>query len=294
MMKSRLFLTNLARKGLNLFIILIFLCGCSAPVVPPLYDDIVSAITNIALNEYKIEIKVRQVGSTLWIYMPVENIFEKTDKPDKYTEKFEILNNHNEFAGSTLKLEYQIKLKKEEEKSQEYKYKKDILEKMNNLWMVLRRVLFSMDRSRQEEPKFFSIVTADIKNGIEMRETFYYLDLKKVSYGFISWGEYQHRVIQSTAIAPEAIGDKKGKYIRYQNITLDEFISGQIEHRIRLKFQKPEVDKNADIDKEIVDVAVATVKIYNFRDFSSVEFNNQVTNKRVILNKAAVWSRASD
>jgi len=291
MMKSRLFLTSLARKGLSFFIIATFLCGCFSPVTTPVYDNIVSAITNICWNEYKISVKVKQLDSTLWIYVPVEGIFEKADKAEKYKEKFEILNYKAKFETGALRIEYQIKPKKEEEKAQEFKYNKNVLEKMNNIWMVLRRVLFSMDRRQQEEPKFFCVVTADIKNGLELRQTFYYLDLKKVSYGFISWGEYQHRVIQNTRIVPEAVGDKEGTYVQYKKITLDEFIAAQIEQRIGLKFQKPEVDKNANIDKEIINASVFTIKTYNFHDFTSVELNNQNTSNKIILNNAAVWAR---
>ncbi len=295
MMKSRLSLRNLAKCGLllNLCIIVFLIYGCSLSTAPTyIKEDIDKAIQDICKNEYNIDVKVKLVGSTLWIYLPVEDMLARADKPEKYLERFVIEDNKVGFKSGTLKVEYIIKNAPETEKIQEYKYNKVVLDKINNVWKALRRVLFSLKRSREEnEPKFFCLVTADIKNGFETREIFYYLDLKKVSYEFISWTEYQHRVIEESDISPGAIGDKEGLHLNYRDITLDEFVALQIQHRIKLKFQKPEVDKNTDIDKEILKIVTHTVKTYNLRDFSYAELNNLLTQNRTILNRAALWAR---
>jgi hypothetical protein len=293
-MKSRLSLKNSVRAGLNLFIILYLVSGCSSSTAPTyLKEDITEAIQDICKNEYKIDVRTKLVGQTLWIYLPVEDIFVKADKPEKYSEKFNIETNQNEFQEDLLKIQYVIyPILSEKEKYQEYKYNKTVLEKINNVWKVLRRVIFSMERLKTGEPKFFYLIIADIKNGFELQEITYSLDLKKVSYEFISWGEYQHRAIQETQIAPEIIGDKEGTHINYKEITLKDFILKQIDHRIKLKFQKPEVevDKNFDIDKEILKIVVYTIKTYDFKDFNAVELNNLFTRDRTFLNKAAVWA----
>ena len=65
------------------------------------------------------------------------------------------------------------------------------------------------------------------------------------------------------------------------------FLMEQIKQRIKYKFQKPEVEKNADIDKEIAKIVVNTLKIYGFKDFDVIELYNAQTKNRVILNKAA-------
>ena len=123
----------------------------------------------------------------------------------------------------------------------------DALDKINNTWKVLRRVLFSMERSKGQEPQFFWLVTADIKYGFLMKELFYLTDLKKVSYEFISWTEFQHRTIQDMENNFGIIGDKEGKVLDYKEANLADFIAMQIQHRIKLKFQKPEVKEGADI-----------------------------------------------
>lgn len=68
----------------------------------------------------------------------------------------------------------------------------------------------------------------------------------------------------------------------------------QIKHRIKLKFQKPEVDKNIDIDKEILKIIIYTIKTYDLRNFREVQLDNLVTENRVILNQAAVWARPTE
>jgi len=291
-MKSRLSLKNLVSSGLKLFIIACLLLGCSSSTTPTyLKEDIEKAIQDISKDEYKIDVKAKLVGETLWIYMPLEDLLAKSDKPEKYLERFEIKDSKAELKDETFKLEYIIKTIPEKEKFQEYKYEKKVAEKINNVWKVLRRVVFSMERSKKSEPKFFCLVIADIKTGFEIREIFYYLDLKKVSYDFISWSEFQHRTIEETDVSPAIISDKEGKHLNYTDITLGEFIIGQIQHRIKLKFQKPEVDKNADIDKEILKIAVYTIKTYGFRDFTTVELNDLLKQSRVTLNRAAIWAR---
>lgn len=294
MMKSRPSLRNSVRAGLSISFASLLILGCSSALTPTyLKENIDEAIQDICKKEYNFEVKSRLVGSTLWIYLPIENLFEKAKKPEKYTEKFSIEQNQQELYQGTLKLQYSIRpLETERVRFQEYVYNKDSTRKINDVWKVLRRVLFSMDRSKAQEPQFFCLVTSDIKNGYELRETFYLLDLKKVSYEFISWTEYQHRIIQESNITPAIIDDREGLHISYRDITMREFVTKQIEQRIRLKFQKPEVEKTADIDAEIMKVAIKTLQIYGFRDFERLELENSLSGKMLILTNDEVWAHS--
>lgn len=295
MTKLNLFLRNLAKRALFLNLFFLFIISSCTYSTSPTYlkENISQAIQDICKTEYKIDISVKLVGETLWIYIPVEDIFVKADKPVKYTDKYEISENKVEFKIRDFNLRYAVKIIEEKEKTQDVTYNKRIVEKIDNVWKSLRRVLFSMKRSKKEkEPKFFCLVTADIKNGFETRDLFYCLDLKKVSYGFISPGEFQHRSVQESTVDLKIIGDKEGGHLDYADIDMKDFISGQIMHRIKLKFQKPEVEKNADIDKEIEKIVSLTIKIYDFRDFNEADFYNSLTKNRVILNRAAILAGA--
>lgn len=296
MMKLRQSLKSLARAGLNFLIIALLFCGCSSSTTPTYKaSDIEKAIQDICRNEYKVDVVARRASETLWVYIPVEDLFTRPDKPEKYTERYEISEANSDFEGKMLNIRYAIKAIAKSEKFQEVIYNKKAMEKADNVWKALRRVVFSMGASESAGwPKFFCIVTADIKNGFETEDLFYYLDLKKVSYGFISPGEFHHRSVQDTNIDPGIIGDTKGKHVNYRQITMEEFIAGQIRQRIKLKFQKPEVKENADIDKEIEKAVYLTFDIYKFGDFREVDIYNALTKNRVILNRAAVLAGGRD
>lgn len=289
----------MAKRGLllNLYFIACLIFGCSSSTKPTFSkEDIADAIQDISKNEYKIDLKARLVGQTLWVYIPTdEDVVVKSDKPEKYVERYSIEVNKVSFQDKAFSLEYLIKSIAEQEKSQEYKYSKAFIDKINNVWKVLRRVLLSMDRSKEDsEPKIFCLVIADIKNGFETKELFYYLDIKKVTYEYISWTEYQHRSIEETSMAPEIIGDREGSHIVYRDIPMYEFLALQMQHRIKLKFQKPELPKNLqdkDIDSEILKVPVYTIKTYNFKDFSEVVLNNLLSKNKITLNQPAILAK---
>ena len=291
MMKLRQFLKNLARRGLNLIIIFCLISGCSSSTKPTYFkENIEESVRSICQKEYQIDVKVKLVGSTLWVYLPVEDVFIKSDKPEKYPEKFLIEQNNNAFQADSLKLEYLIKAVPEREKQQDYKYNKNVADKVNKVLKVMHRVIFSMEFPKEKGPKFFCLIIADIKNAFETKEIFYSPDLKKAAYEFISWGEYQHRVIQEGNISPAILGDKEGDHVVYKDITLKEFIVKQIDHRIKLKFQRPEVDTNVDIDKEIIKIVALTLTTYDFKDFTAVELNNLLSKNKIILNQAEIWA----
>ncbi|MCM8796726.1 MAG: hypothetical protein NC923_02435 [Candidatus Omnitrophica bacterium] len=224
--------------------------------------------------------------------MPKQEIVEKAS--EKYTDKFEIETNEVAFKNGRIWLKYSIKAIPDTEKTQEYKYTKSISGNMNNAWKVIRRVLFSIEDPQNNEPRFCCVIAADTDNGILLQQTFYYLDMKKVFYGLMSWEEYSHREIQRTTIDYNLIGDEDGRYIDYHDISMEEFLAEQIQQRIKLKFQKPEVDRNADINKEIIKVIAYTVKNYGMKDFISVELNNLAGGGKIILNRAAIWAEPKD
>lgn len=290
-MNSKVSLRNLVRAARNSYIWLLLISlvtGCSSSTQPSYFkENINQAIKDICKKEYALDLSTKLAGQTLWVYMPLEDIVSKPPKPEKYTERFLVEDKKNTLSEGVLRVSYSIKPITERETQQEMSIDKSVNEKIFNVLQVIRRVLFSIDNSKKDNPLFFCIVTADIKNGFEIKQVFHFLDLKKLSYGFISQTEYQHRVVQDTAVSAQIIGDIEGSHLDYQNITLEEFIASQIQNRIRLKFQKPEVEINADIDKEVLKIITYTLNTYNFKDFSLVEIVNLVSAAKTTLNRAA-------
>jgi hypothetical protein len=289
-MRSKPYSKILARAVLKLIPLIFFLSACSSSTAPSfLKEDIPGAVKDICKKEYQLDVVTRLVGRTLWVYMPLENIVTKSNKPEKYIERFFVEDQKNGFNGRVLRINYFIKPVPEQEKQQEMSLDKSVNTKIFNVLQVIRRVLFSMDNKENgDNPVFFCIVTADIANGFELRQIFHFLDLKKISYGFISQTEYQHRIVQNTGVSAQIIGDKEGKHVDYKDISLEEFLAEQIQCRIRFKFQKPEVEKNVDIDREVLKIVYHTLNTYAFKDFSLVDMTNLVTGAKTIINQAAI------
>ena len=297
MMRSKPFLKNLAKLAPLFSVIpLIFLLSACSSSTAPTYQkkDIPKAIREICKKDYNIDIRSRIVGSTLWVYLPIDGTVEVPKKKEKYTERFEIKSLDSNFQDSAFNIDYLINPVPEAEKPIEYKYTKEAIEKRSKVWAVIRRVLFSMDRNNFAEPKFICFITADIKYGFITKDLGYYLDLKKVSYELISMTEYQHRVVTENVDMPQVKGDVQGLSIDYKDFTMEEFIAAQIKSRTRLKFQKPEVDRKADMDKEVLKVNAATLKIYDYKDFRQVSLNNLRTGEKIILNEGAIWAKDSE
>lgn len=295
MTRSKLSLRNSAKTAFSLLLTFCLCAGCTSSTIPTYSKETIeSVIQELCKNESNLDIKARLAGETLWVYLPVEDIFVKSEKAEKITEIFKVEEIKNEFKDNSFKLEYKIEGIPQQEQDNYYQINKTVSEDMGKVWRVIRRVVFSMGHSKEKAPEFYALVIADIKNGFEITSVVYYLDLKKLSYGLISYDEYYHRTIQNTSINREIIGDREGLHFKYESIPMQDFILGQIAQRIKLKFQKPELEKNADVDKEILKVAVSTLKIYGFKEFNSLELYNLLTNNRIILNKAAVWARTTD
>ena len=75
---------------------------------------------------------------------------------------------------------------------------------------------------------------------------------------------------------------------------MEEFIADQIQNRIKMKFQKPEVEANVDIDKEVLKIITYTLGAYHFKDFTLAEIANLATGKKIILNQTSILANSKD
>ena len=296
-MKLRLSLRNSARAARNsLIAALIFLIpGCfSPPGQSYTIKNLSTSLNGICKNEYNISIVSKLQGQTLWVYIPLEEeLFIDTGKPEEYSKKFEVKSIDGSLAGGSINLDYNIQEIPEAKESQNKKFNPQAMDKINKILRSLRRVVFSL-RHDKYEPKFFSIVASDIKNGVELIEITYIDDLKKAFYGIISWNEYQQRSLQDIKVSLESIGDFKGRHLKFQDIDFKEFLVEQIRQRIRQKFNRAEVEKGADIDKEVLKSIKKVLEIYKFQDFLVLDLRNLLTDKKISLSRAAVFEKIKE
>lgn len=279
-----------AKLVLFLSLSVVFFSSCISSTAPTYKkDDLETTIPKIALQEFNMTVKSKLVGQSFWIYIPIEDLFIKADKPESYKERFEIAENDEKYYDGNFTVDYSIKSIAEKDKKQEYVLNKDVIKKLSDVWSVLRRVIFSMDRKERAEVQFYYLIAADIKNGFELKELTYYLDIVKVMYRYMSNEEYHQRVVVDTAISYKIIDDKEGEHLKFKDITMAEFISAQIKSRIAKKFQGSSAEKNADVDKEVQKIVNHVFNIYDYKDFNVMELNNMLTNTTITLNQTEIF-----
>lgn len=133
----------------------------------------------ICWEEFKIRIKAKDMGNTIFIYAPFKNII-KNKKFDESANK-----------------------------------------KMDHLFLVLKRVILSIDRP----PKFFVIVISDIKEGIDVIGMGFVPDIIKFEMGLISRGDFlKNRYYYNVSYNKKAIGDYEGKHVAFFDLDMGNFI----------------------------------------------------------------------
>jgi hypothetical protein len=277
---------------------LLWLCLLLGCAVPPestySTDNLSQSLERILREEYHIPIVSKLSGQTLWIYLPIEDeIFIESDKPREYVKLFEIKSAEGNLQGGILSVDYDVREIPESRERQDKKFNPEVSDKINKVLRAIRRVLFSLKRG-EDDPKFFVIAASDIKNGIDIIYTTYIDDLRKAFYGIISWTEYQHRNVEDIKFSPGAIGDKEGRHIEFRDINFMEFVVRQIQQRVYSKFNRPQVKKGVDIDKEVLKTVRKMLEIYKVEDFLLVSLKNLYTGNKVTLSKAAVLEEVKE
>lgn len=284
-MKSKLSLKKLAKLVLFNFLILATSIGCLS--TKPTYQekDIPEAIVKAFKKEFNnLDVKSVIVDKTLWVYLPLENLFTKSDK--KNLIKFDVSRDTNtQYLEKTFRTDFSItELDKPKEVPQEIEFDKEAIKKIRNILTIVALKYLSSD---SKNINFIRLVYADVKSGIEMIETDYALDMKKVYYGVIPQDEYNRRVVQDFNQGSDIIDDYEGNHLQYESIQMSEFIAKQINQRIRMYFSK-NTSGQKNILKEIERIIWDVTRIYNFKDYLYVELNDLKTGNVISLNQKAL------
>ncbi len=286
-MRLKLYSRNLARLVLLFsFLGLVLLNGCQNSIEPTYKEDqIPQIVKKICKDEYSLDVTTKRVGSTLWIYAPLQKIL------------------HKEFGQSEDKI-----------------FDDDMAEKLRNILTTVGRVLISSDNS----PEFYALLASDVNLGIDYAMIGSALDIKKSYSGFIAWPEANKRYVIQFNLEPMAIDDYKGSHLKPIDIKMPDFLALQIAQRIsgffqsegnknNFKVEKVEgrfnsgafifdysitqtgnLENKTDIKKEILKTIAYCVKTYDFRDFFSIELTDLATKDKIILNQAAILDKSTE
>lgn len=298
------------------------LSSCSDPFKSPLYSQSQAdqKFLKICKEEFSYDVITKTVGNTQWIYLPIkESIFAfKANGKSAPAEKkkfsvqfldvrFEIKNSFRNFS-----LEYDIIPATKPPKDYGYgnAYSPEYTKKQNNILTTITRVYFNIEEmpgetesndpeaeqkridlindyvSRQKTPLFFVVVIADITNGIESRGIFYFQDFRRYMAQEMPFEEYSQRYISEFSGDERIIGDTKGKYLEYRDISWEEFLTKQILNRVTFRYQTSSFPPGDNTPVEIARMIIEATSAYNFSDFTGVKLLDLRTNDTYLFDKS--------
>jgi hypothetical protein len=281
-MKSKRFLRNLTRPALlfSLLALTLTLIGCQAEIEPSYKgQEIPLHIQKICKEEYGLDVVVKRIGATLWIYAPVSKLL------------------HEKFGVEKDKV-----------------FAEEVKEKLINILTSIGRVILSADKA----PDFYCLFISDVEAGIDYGLIGYVLDMKKHYAGFIPYTEADKRYVVKFGVNPDGIGDRAGAHLKVYDIKLADFLAEQIAQRIGVKFQSedwknfftvdsvqgvykggtfifnyaikptPLFQGGIDVRKEILTIAAYCLRTYEFDGFSGISLNDLVSGNQTIIGRAAL------
>lgn len=152
------------------------------------------------------------------------------------------------------------------------------LEEMSKVIAAAHRIALSTDAKID----FLAITAADVKKyGLELTAIEYLPDIKEAMFEKFSRGEYFMRSVRNIDFNEKAIGDHKGAYKKFYDITFDEFIGYQIIHRTKTLFAKDKKLKNIfEIRSSTSSVKFGIIKV----DFEFMKKRYDLNNDEASIN----------
>jgi len=182
---------------------------------------------------------------------------------------------------------------------------------MNHIFMVLRRMVLSIDNP----PKFYSFLFSDVKEkGADLFYIGYVPDLIKIDFNAISLGQWYERSAFSYSLNPKALGDADGLHFSRTDITMGDLLSFLVRQSLEARFSPIELREYFtikstdsyfydgklgiifDIEKvkdwpvsnkstppspfdETKNIIRKFIKMYDFKEVTEIEIND-IANKR--------------
>ncbi len=302
--------------------ILVF-SGCFK--APPLASTSLSAahqeFLKICQDELKYPIQVFPVGKTVWVYVPSEDsIFDIRATPGKRPppalpkESWSIQYLESVYDMKDLVTKYDISLSKKYDSNPGYQNKLSAEQnkKQQDILSAISRAYFDVgsvpgdviyadgakDQTHQDfvkayvktdkPPDFFVLVFADIKRGIAIKTISYFNDMKMALSNppAIPNEEYARRYLYEIYGEEDLIGDKTGKKLKVEEISLGEFLAKQIDNRIKFKFTQSGFPPTGEVQDEIWGIIAETYRLYQFEDFEKIKLIDIKAEKESTYDKS--------
>ncbi len=266
-------------------IVLTAAAGCGNPKPSEIHPSSTAhqKLIQILQQENHLQIVTKEFKHTLWIYLPLqESFFEfKASAPKAAPATGPGLTptlNHVEGAyhEKAFTIDYDIALTRSYKKDYGYTtgYSGDYQKYQSNI----SSAIFRSYAEDKDAPDFFVIVIADVKNGIEIKNTIYLKDLMRVYQDPSFHEEYARRsVTDYPAGNPSIKDDMEGKHLDYAELTLGEFLSKQMVYRTLFKYTRSSFPPSEDARQELLEIAATTIESYGFTDFTALRLRDLAT-----------------
>jgi len=164
---------------------------------------------------------------------------------------------------------------------------------------ILQKTYFSIGDiiSQTQDLNFFAICLANIKEGIKIIFVIHRLDMEQFLLNMLPSDEFYNRMILKTEGSKETVNDKYGISIKYNDISLIDFLEEQIANNAKAEINEMEKynpDKLKTIDKLDDTLLKSTYDVttkYEFADYLIVEVENLITKEKLSLNKSKLTSQ---
>src|SRR3989338_1740686 len=231
-------LKNAFRLALVLYAAIFSGCSTKETVYTPTEAD--QKFTKILTEEFHYTPALKQIGKSLWVYLPFEHAIlafkAGAQQPAQSERKFSLVYLDGKFEDGHFVIEFDIIpfIKSSKNKGVATSYTEAFNKEYQNLISAVSRVYLNA----QKPPDFIVAIFADIKNGIEVINTFNLDDFRKYQSLVLPYEEYLLRVLNDSKGNKNIINDNKGNHIVYSDIAWPDFIIKQIVNRINFKYQQ--------------------------------------------------------
>jgi hypothetical protein len=137
-------------------------------------------------------------------------------------------------------------------------------------------------------PEFFVTIFADIKNGVAVKTTNYFEDMRMALSNppAISNDEYAKRFVYEILGDEKMIGNTTGTNLEMNEIILSDFLAKQIETRIKYQFTQSNFPPTGQVLDEIWTIVGETCRLYQFKDFEKIKLIDLQTQKESTFDKS--------
>jgi hypothetical protein len=244
----------------------VLLCSCVAWCADPKSverDKVSATLMQIAKQKYQAQIRLKEGGQTLWVYLPYSGVrmgraMAKKESQPGTLEMSIFVNSMNAFAP-----------KSPDERA--VFAASEISYVTQKLLGDIRTIALRMDKPY----RFYVLVVTNVANRVPGVEDWFMMcqdDIKELPVGEVFEGEPFARLVVHSQPVENAYRDYDGEHIAYYDVDMKDFIAKQIVWRVRKEFDeeynKTPFDITAAERKQAVINSIAkTVSVYNYNDY---------------------------